>query len=73
MVYLSAYLCAHCLLCANVVRKEEEEEEEGALLAEGSKSNEKFSQVTQETVNLLQSRKLLKLTGLKARLEKRDI
>lgn len=71
MVYLSAYLCARCLLCVNVVRKEEEEE--GTLLAGGSKSNEKFSRVTQETVNLLQSRKLLKLTGLKARLERRDI
>lgn len=70
MVHLSAYLCAHHLLCFNAVRKEEEE---GALLAGGSKSNEKFSWVTRETLNLLQSRKLLKLTGLKARLEKRDI
>lgn len=68
---VSAYLCAHHLLCVNAVRKEEEEE--WALLAGGSKSNEKSSWVTQETVNLLQPRKLLKLTGPKARLEKRDV
>lgn len=73
MVCVSAYLCAHRLLCVNAVRKEEEEEEEGTVLAGGRKSNEKFSQVAQETVNLLQSRRLLKLTGLKARLEKMDI
>lgn len=79
MVHLSAYLCAHRLLCVDAVRKEEEEEEEaegeeeGALLAGGYKSNEKISWVTQNTVNMSQCRKLLKRTGLKARLEKRDI
>lgn len=49
MVCVSAYLCAHRLLCVNAVRKEEEEEEEGTVLAGGRKSNEKFSQVAQET------------------------
>lgn len=70
MVHLSAYLCAHRLLCVDAVRKEEEE---GAWLARGCKSNEKISWVTREAVDLSQSRKLLKLTRLKARLEKRDI
>lgn len=71
MACVSAYLCIRCLLCVNAVTKEEREE--GALLAGGSKSNEKFSWLTQETLNLLQFRKLLNLIGLKGRLGKRDI
>lgn len=60
--------CVLTFGCAHAVRKKRRRSRsrrEGALLAGGSKRGKMF-QVTQQAVNLLLSRRLLKLIGLKA-------
>lgn len=69
MVGVCLPVCSHLAVLMLSEKREEEEEqeqeqEEGAVLAGGSKRGKMF-QVTQQAVNLLLSRKLLKIMGLK--------